>query len=89
LYGTLSNVNNARPVFTTPKTKISLDWIGLSSRVVDALKRQSSRQHMQRLASGASSVGGRLVFCRDNGEPLRPEYVLHRFHRLTEEAGCP
>lgn len=30
-----------------------------------------------------------LVFTRRGGQPLRPEYVLHRFHKLTEQAGLP
>jgi integrase len=34
---TLSNINNTTPVFTAPKTKTSRAWVGLSTRVVDAL----------------------------------------------------
>lgn len=86
---TLSNVNNSRPVFTAPKTKTSLDWVGLSSRVVAALKRQTVRQHAQRLADPKPRRESGLVFCRVNGEPLRPEYVLHHFHELTDDAGLP
>lgn len=86
---TLSNVNNTTSVFTTPKTKTSLDWIGLSSRVVDSLQRQAARQHVQRLAADTPRDHYGLVFCRNNGQPLRPEYVLHRFHKLTDEAGVP
>jgi integrase len=49
---TLSNVNNTTPVFTTPKTRSSHAWIGLSHRVIRALKHQAERQHRQRLAAG-------------------------------------
>lgn len=38
---TLSNVNNTTPVFTTPKTKTSRTWIGLSDRVATALRNRS------------------------------------------------
>lgn len=86
---TLSNVNNTTPVFTTPKTKTSLNWVGLSARVVAALRRQAARQRRQRLAAGESYHDQHLVFCRPNGEPLRPEYVLRHFHQLTHEAGLP
>lgn len=86
---TLSKVNNTTPVFTAPKTKTSLDWIGLSSRVIDALRRQAIRQHAQRLAAGMPRNRYGLVFCRDDGQPLRPEYVLHHFHELTDAAGVP
>jgi integrase len=49
---TLFNINNTTPVFTTPKTRTSHAWIGLSYRVVRALQRQADRQHHQRLAAG-------------------------------------
>jgi len=75
---TLSNVNNSTPVFTTPKTKSSLAWVGLSNRVTAALQNQAERQPDRA-----------LVFTRRGGQPLRPEYVLHRFHKLTEQAGLP
>jgi integrase len=75
---TLSNINNTTPVLTTPKTKNSRTWIGLSDRVVTALQRQRLRQ-----------PGRDLVFSRRDGNPLRPEYVLHHFHQLTAAAGLP
>ena len=86
---TLSNVNNTTPVFTTPKTKTSLDWVGLSSRIFVAPQRQATRQHAQRLRAGMPRHHYGLVFCRGDGQPLRPEYVLHHFHELTDTAGVP
>jgi hypothetical protein len=44
---TLSNINNTTPVFTTPKTKSSHTWIGLSSCQVPGL-----------MEAGLSRVGG-------------------------------
>src|SRR5690349_6905792 len=41
---TLSNINNSTPVFTAPKTKSSLGWIGISGRVAAALQDQADRQ---------------------------------------------
>lgn len=84
---TLSNVNNTTPVFTAPKTKTSLDWVALSSRVVAALQRQADRQHAQRLTAGGAWRDYGLVFTRNDGQPLRPEYVLRHFHQLTDAAG--
>jgi len=75
---TLSNVNNSTPVFTTPKSKSSLAWVGLSNRVTAALQNQAERQPDRA-----------LVFTRRGGQPLQPEYILHRFHQLTEQAGLP
>jgi integrase len=76
---TLSNIDNAKPVFTTTKT--SLDWVGLSTRVVDALKHQALRR--------SAFANNDLVFTRTNGRPLRPEYVLNHLHELTEAIGLP
>ncbi|HEU5472706.1 MAG TPA: tyrosine-type recombinase/integrase [Actinophytocola sp.] len=75
---TLSNVNNATPVFTAPKTRSSRAWISLSPRVAAALSNQSSRQR-----------GRDLVFIQPSGKPLRPERVLRRFRALTAAAGLP
>lgn len=78
---TLSNVNNTTPVLTTPKTKTSLAWIGLSDRVIAAFGRQAARQH--------NHPQQRFVFARPDGRPLRPDSVLRRFHQLTAQAGLP
>ncbi|MCS7484571.1 site-specific integrase [Umezawaea endophytica] len=75
---TLSNIDNSTPVFTAPKTKSSLAWVGLSDRVCAALRRQAERQ-----------PGRALVFTRRGGQPLRPEYALRHFHQLTAQAGLP
>ena len=79
---TLSNIRNTTPVMTTPKTKSSHAWVGLSNRVVSALKQQARRQ-------AAPGVTSDLVFSQPNGAPLRPESVLHHFHRLCAAAGVP
>jgi integrase len=79
---TLSNVRNTTPIMTAPKTKSSHAWVGLSGRVTIALKRQARRQ-------AALGVTSDLVFSQPNGAPLRPESVLHRFHRLCAAAGVP
>jgi len=86
--GTLSDVAG-RLMFTAPKTKGSAAGVGLSARVVDALKRQSARQAVERVEWAEAYEDGDLVFARENGTPLRPEYVLGRFHALTEDAGLP
>ncbi|MFE9748214.1 tyrosine recombinase XerC [Saccharothrix saharensis] len=75
---TLSNINNTTPVLTAPKTKSSRTWIGLSDRVITALRHQRLRQ-----------PSDDLVFHRRDGKPLRPEYVLRHFRQLTDDAGLP
>ena len=85
---TLTNINNTTPVLTAPKTKSSYGWIGLSDRVANALRRQADRQRRQRRTQPVAGDHG-LVFTRPNGQPLRPEYVLHRLHRLGADARLP
>jgi integrase len=86
--GTLSDVAG-RLVFTAPKTTGSAAGVGLSARVVAALVRQAERQQLDRLQWGAAYEDDALVFARENGTPLRPEYVLRRFYELTAAAGLP
>ena len=86
--GTLSDVAG-HLVFTAPKTKGSSAGVGLSARVVAAFERQRRRQDAERAEWGESYQDIGLVFARENGTPLRPEYVLARFLVLTEEAGLP
>jgi len=85
---TLVAVDNSRLVFNTPKTTGSRDWIALSTRAVEALRRRAKR-HRAEARSGAAYRDQGLVFCRPNGQPLRPEYVLRHFYDLTEAAGLP
>jgi integrase len=86
--GTLSDVAG-RLMFTAPKTKGSAAGVGLAPRVVDALKRQSARQAIERAEWDQAYQDDGLVFARENGAPLRPDWVLGRFHDLTEQAGLP
>lgn len=86
--GTLSSVAG-RLAFTPPKTEGSSAGVGLSPRVVAALTRQAGRQEIERAQWGTAYEDDGLVFARENGAPLRPEYVLKRFRALTAEAGLP
>jgi integrase len=86
--GTLSDVGG-RLMFTAPKTKGSAAGVGLSARVVAAFERQRSRQALARAEWAECYENHDLVFARVNGAPLRPDWVLDRFHELTEQAGLP
>jgi integrase len=78
-----------RLVIGKPKTAGSAAGVGLSPRVGAALRRQRERQMFEMLewADGYEDAG--LVFARENGTMLRPEYVLRGFHDLSESAGVP
>jgi integrase len=79
---TLSNISNSTQVMTAPKTKSSHAWVSLSARVISALEHQARHPANRHLQPD-------LVFCRPNGLPLRPEYVLRHFRQLTTAAGLP
>ncbi|MGQ0776791.1 MAG: site-specific integrase [Pseudonocardiales bacterium] len=86
--GNLSDVAG-RLMFTAPKTKGSAAGVGLSGRVVAALKRQAARQAVERAEWAEAYEDDELVFARENGAPLRPDGVLAQFHVLSEAAGLP
>jgi len=85
---TLVAVDNNRLVFNAPKTIGSRDWIALSARAVNALRRRA-RRHLTQALTGPAYHDQGLVFCRPDGQPLRPERVLRHFYELTDAAGVP
>lgn len=87
---TLSDVNGAL-MLTAPKTAGSAAGVGMSSRVVDALRRQRAEQDLTRALWGDAydTEGLDLVFAREDGSPLRPEKVLWQFHERADEIGLP
>jgi len=61
----------------------------LSARCSTSSGSTRSSQQFDRLAWGSAYEDDGLVFARENGTPLRPEYVLRRFYELTAAAGLP
>jgi integrase len=82
----LSAVDNSRLVITSPKTRSSKTWIALSPRVTAALQHRAEAGIHP--ADPANLFSG-LVFCRPDGRPLRPQWVLERFRQLALLAGVP
>lgn len=81
---TLSSIRNSTTAMTSPKTRSSHDWVSLSSRVRRALDRQALHQAEAGLPGESD-----LVFCRADGEPLRPEYIVRHLHELTDALELP
>ncbi|WP_240667556.1 site-specific integrase [Streptomyces luteoverticillatus] len=79
----LSAIDNNRLVITTPKTRSSRNWVAISRRVADDLRPRRG----ERCPSTAEGLEGAFVFHRDDGQPLRPEYVLNHFHYRCRQAG--
>jgi integrase len=86
--GTLSSVAG-RLEFTAPKTVGSAAGVGLSPRVIAAFVRQAGLQEVERGQWGTAYEDDQLVFARENGAPLRPEYVLRHFQALSDTVGLP
>lgn len=84
---TLSAIDNNRLVLTSPKTRSSRGWVAISHRVATALQHRSqSRTHSR---GDPSDRFAGLVFCRPDGQPLRPQGVLDRLRKLSDAAGVP
>lgn len=69
-------------VLGSPKTKASAATVGISRRVVNALRRHAE-------ATGADVDGDGLVFPAEDGGPIRPERVLRHLRSVTRRAGLP
>ncbi|WP_406185879.1 tyrosine-type recombinase/integrase [Streptomyces sp. NBC_01006] len=84
---TLSAIDNNHLVITSPKTRASKNWVAISPRVATALQhRAQSRTHSR---GDPNDRFAGLVFCRPDGRPLRPQGVLDRLRKLSNEAGVP
>jgi integrase len=72
-----------------PKTKAGARTVALDAGTVAVLRAHKAAQAAERLAWGAGYCDGGLVFAKEDGTPLRPEYVTRHFLALSSEAGLP
>ena len=70
-------------VFEQPKTDKSRQPIRLSEASALVLRAHRERQEAQ----FDRKLYGGLVFCNDNGEPLKSDSVTHAFKRIARKAG--
>jgi hypothetical protein len=56
-------------------------------KTAELLRRHHEAQELERMVAGP--VDSDLVFCRDDGQPLRPGYVSKQFRQLAAAAGLP
>ncbi|WP_063978462.1 MULTISPECIES: tyrosine-type recombinase/integrase [unclassified Kitasatospora] len=80
---TLSAIDNNKLVMTAPKTAKSREWVALSRRTHKMLARRKAENNR------AGKNGNGLVFQKDDGRPLHPQYVLNHFHYLARKARLP
>lgn len=73
--------------FGPPKTRSGSRAVPLDAETVHVLVRHLDSQRGERAAWGPAWVDLGLVFTREDGTMLRPEYVSHLFPRLSRQAG--
>jgi integrase len=73
-------------VVGTPKTRRGRRVVPIDSFTVDLLREHQRAQDAERAAWGSAGQHQRLVFCREDGRPLRPEYVTRHFQALAMKA---
>ncbi len=72
-----------------PKTLSGKRTIALDEGVVDALKSHQTRQGAERLTWGPAQVDSGLVFTREDGTGLHPQYITWAFRNAAEKAAVP
>jgi len=72
-----------------PKTRAGERGVSLDRATLEALRAHRVRQSAERLAWGEAYEDNDLVFAREDGSPIRPDYVSRRFKQLAKEAGLP
>jgi integrase len=80
---------HGRGVVGTPKTKRGTRVIPIDQESVDMLQRQKETQDLERSAWGPEWNDAGLIFTREDGRPLRPEYATRHFQALAKQAGLP
>lgn len=75
------------PVESTPKTNRGRRVVELDDRTVAALRKHRAAQVVERLAAGSAWHDKDDVFVWEDGRPLRPDWVSHRFGQLVRTAG--
>jgi integrase len=77
------------PTFSTPKTEKARRSIVLDKATVETLRAHRAAQVRERLAIGPAYHESDLVFCREDGSPLRPASLTQAFQRHARAAGLP
>lgn len=85
----LVNAGRGAATFGPPKTRTGARVIPLDAGTVASLRLHRSEQLSERAAWGDAWTDTGLVFTREDGTPLRPDYVSHLFGRLIAVHDMP
>lgn len=83
---TLSSVGG-KLSFSTPKTAKSRRSVSLDPATVATLRAHRKAQLTERLAWDLGYEDHGLVFCRENGTPVRPDTLTRQFRDMATDAG--
>ena len=72
-----------------PKSESGRRTVAIDATTLGIVKSHRARQNAEKLALGAGYADDDLVFAREDGTALRPEWVSKRFHVLTDAARLP
>ncbi|GAB3435442.1 tyrosine-type recombinase/integrase [Flindersiella endophytica] len=72
----------------TPKSDASQREIVLDDDNVETLKAHRAKQKRERLAHGSAYHDHGLVFAKEDGTPLHPEFVSRHLNVLIKQAAC-
>jgi integrase len=74
-------------VVRTPKTKRGTRVVPIDADTVAMLRRHREMQDVERTAWGPAWNHAGLVFTREDGRSLRPEYATRHFQALAKQSG--
>jgi integrase len=80
---------HGRGIVGTPKTKRGTRLIPIDDDTVAILRRHQEMQDVERSAWGPAWNDAGLVFTREDGRALRPEYATRHFQALAQQSGLP
>ncbi len=78
-----------RLVDSQPKTRAGERTVSLDGETVKLLRAHRTKQRRERLTWGEAYEDHDLVFARENGTPVPPDYVSRHFGELAIAAGLP
>ncbi len=76
-------------VESRPKTRAGERTVSLTADLVTRLRVHRRRQLTERLAWGEAYEDRDMVFAREDGSPIPPDYVTRHFRELAEKVGLP
>ncbi len=80
---------DGRLTWGPPKSESGRRTVAVDATTLGIVKSHKAQQNAEKLAIGAGYADEDLVFAREDGAALRPEWVSKRFHLLTDAANLP